>query len=87
MPIRWVLIRDPLGQLQTQALLCTETSVDPIQVVQWFVLRWRVEVTPYQVRAGFSKRLELTSEWRLSASGRTGRSHVPHRSCWDCSPG
>ena len=36
-PIRWVLIRDPLGQLQTQALLYTETSVE------WFVLprsRW-----------------------------------------------
>ena len=50
-PIRWVLIRDPLGQLQTQALLCAETSVDPIQVVQWFALRWRVEVTFQEVRA------------------------------------
>ncbi len=44
-PIRWVLIQDPLGQLRTQALLCTETTVDPVQVIHWFALRWRIEVT------------------------------------------
>ena len=27
-PIRWVLIRDHLGQLRAQALLCTDTTVD-----------------------------------------------------------
>ena len=49
--IRWVFIRDPLGQLRTQALLCTETTVDPVQVIQWFALRWRIEVTFQEVRA------------------------------------
>ena len=77
MPIRWVLIRDPLGQLQTQALLCTETSVDPIQVVQWFVLRWRVEVTPYQVRGRLFQEVrahlgvETQRQWSDRAIART----------------
>ena len=75
--IRWVLIQDPLGQLQTQALLCTETSVDPIQVVQWFVLRWRVEVTPYQVRGRLFQEVrehlgvETQRQWSDRAIART----------------
>ena len=68
-PIRWVLIRDPLGQLQTQALLCTETSVDPVQVVQWFVLRWRVEVTFQEVRAHLG--VETQRQWSDRAIART----------------
>ena len=68
MPIRWVLIRDPLGQLQTQALLCTETSVEPVQVVQWFVLRWRVEVTFQEVRAHL--RTETQRQWSDRAIAR-----------------
>jgi hypothetical protein len=44
-PIRWVLIRDPLGQFEPQALLCTDLAVTPEQMVAWFVLRWQVEVT------------------------------------------
>jgi hypothetical protein len=39
-PIRWVLIRDPLGQFEIQALLCTDLAVTPEQIVTWFVLRW-----------------------------------------------
>ena len=48
--IRWVLIRDPRGTFATQALLCTDPSADPTQILEWFVLRWQLEVTPYQVR-------------------------------------
>ena len=76
-PIRWVLIQDPLGQLQTQALLCTETSADPIEVVQWFVLRWRDEVTPYQVRGRLFQEVrehlgvETQRQWSDRAIART----------------
>ena len=48
-PIRWVLIRDPQSRFQPQALLCTDPNADPVQIIQWFVLRWQLEVTPYQV--------------------------------------
>ncbi len=44
-PLRWVLIRDPLGIFEPQALLCTDLDQDPIQSVSWFVRRWQVEVT------------------------------------------
>lgn len=31
LPIRWVLIRDPLGKFSTQALLCTDVQQDPLE--------------------------------------------------------
>ena len=48
--IRWVLIRDPQSAVDPQALLCTDPAADPTQILEWFVLRWQLEVTPYQVR-------------------------------------
>ena len=50
-PLRWVLISDPLGEFETQALLCTDLSIAPIQIIEWFVLRWQVEVTFEESRA------------------------------------
>ena len=32
------------------ALLCTDQNVDAVQILQWFVLRWTVEVTFHEVR-------------------------------------
>ena len=43
-PIRWVLIRDPEERFATQALLCTDLSVAPEQIIAWFVRRWQMEV-------------------------------------------
>ena len=45
-----MLIRDPESTFDPQALLCTDPAADPTQILQWFVLRWQLEVTPYQVR-------------------------------------
>ena len=36
-PIRWVLVRDPLGRFEPQALLCTNQTYDPVQILRWFV--------------------------------------------------
>jgi hypothetical protein len=36
-PIRWVLIRDPEGKFESRALLCTDQSADPVQIIGWFV--------------------------------------------------
>ena len=47
--IRWVLIRDPQGAFATQALLCTDPAADPTQILEWFVLRWQLEVTFQEV--------------------------------------
>ncbi len=38
-PVRWVLIRDPQGQFASQAILCTDQNADPVQIINWFVMR------------------------------------------------
>src|SRR5437764_6558064 len=42
-PLRWVLVRDPQGQFEPQALLCTDLAANPAQILAWFVLRWQLE--------------------------------------------
>jgi hypothetical protein len=68
-PIRWVLIRDPRGQFKPQALLCTDVSVAPQQILEWFVLRWQLEVTLEEVRAHLG--VETQRQWSDRAIART----------------
>lgn len=68
-PLRWVLIRDPLGQFTTQALLCTDQSAAPPQIVEGFVLRWRVAVTYEDARAHLG--IETQRQWSPHAIART----------------
>lgn len=68
-PIRWVLIRDPEGKFATQALLCTKLEVTPLQVLEWFVLRWQVEVTFEEARAHLG--METQRQWSAKAVART----------------
>jgi hypothetical protein len=44
-PIRWLLVRDPRGELPPQAFLCTDLDAAPVDILQWFVSRWQLEVT------------------------------------------
>ena len=69
LPIRWVLIRDPKGELNTQALLCTDQSVDPIQILEWFLLRWQLEVTYQEVRTHLG--VETQRQWSDRTIART----------------
>lgn len=68
-PIRWVLIRDPLGQFATQAVLCTDLAADPLQIICWFTLRWQLEVTFREVRAHLG--VETQRQWSERAIART----------------
>ena len=67
--IRWVLLRDPQGKFAPQALLSTEQAVPASQIIQWFVLRWQVEVTLHEVRAHLS--VETQRQWSDLAILRT----------------
>ena len=60
-PIRWVIVRDPLKGFKTQALLCTDTNITPQQILQWFVRRWQVEVTFHEVRTHLG--VETQRQW------------------------
>lgn len=69
LPIRWVLIQDPKGHFKPQALLCTDLTVEPQQIVKWFVMRWRVEVTFHEVRTHLG--VETQRQWSDLAIART----------------
>ncbi len=69
LPIRWVLIRDPKGKFKSQALLCTDLTVKPKQIVEWFVLRWQLEVTLHEVRTHLG--VETQRQWSEPAIVRT----------------
>jgi hypothetical protein len=68
-PLRWVLIRDPSGKLEPQALLSTDLAVPPRQIVEWFVLRWQLEVTFEEARAHLG--IETQRQWSDLAILRT----------------
>jgi hypothetical protein len=67
--LRWVLIRDPAGQADPQALLCTDLRVGPAQSIAWFVWRWQLEVTFHEARAHLG--IETQRQWSDLAILRT----------------
>lgn len=68
-PIRWVLIRDPHGKFKPHALLSTDVTLTPLQMVTWFVQRWQVEVTFQEVRTHLG--VETQRQWAELAIART----------------
>ena len=68
-PIRWILVRDPLGKFKTQALLCTNSKYQPQQILEWFTRRWQIEVTFEEVRRHLG--LETQRQWSSLAIART----------------
>ncbi len=54
---------------ETQALLSTDRTVAPAQIIQWFVLRWQLEVTSPEVREHLG--VETQRQWSDLAIGRT----------------
>ena len=67
--IRWVLIRDPQEAFAPQALLCTDPAADPAQILQWFVLRWQLEVAFQEARTHLG--METQRQWSDRAIART----------------
>lgn len=67
--VRWVLIRDPQGKFDPQALLCTDQNVAAHQIVEWFVSRWQLEVTFHEARAHLG--VETQRQWSDLAIART----------------
>jgi hypothetical protein len=68
-PIRWVLIRDPEGGFEPQALLCTDLEAYPQQIVSWYVMRWQLEVTFQEARRHLG--FETQRQWSELAIRRT----------------
>jgi hypothetical protein len=68
-PIRWVLVRDPAGEREPHAFLCTDLDADPVDILRWFVRRWRVETTFEEARRHLG--METQRQWSDLAILRT----------------
>jgi hypothetical protein len=64
-----VIIRDPSGKFQAQALLCTNREAAPRKIVEWFIKRWQVEVTFEETRRHLG--IETNRQWSNKAIART----------------
>ena len=69
LPLRWALIRDPKGEFEPQALLCTDLCADLVQIICWFVRRWQMETTFQAMRTHLG--VETQRQWNDQAIART----------------
>ena len=68
-PLRWVLVRDPMGEFRPQAFLCTDQNAEPADILAWFVRRWAIEVTFGEARRHLG--VETQRQWSDLATART----------------
>jgi hypothetical protein len=68
-PLRWILVRDPAGDLDPKAFLSTDLDLCPVEVLTYFVRRWQVEVTFAEVRRHLG--VESQRQWSDLAIART----------------
>ena len=67
--IRWVLIRDPAKRFRAIALLSTDPTLAPLDIVTFYVRRWQVEVTFEESRAHLG--METQPQWSDKAIARS----------------
>jgi hypothetical protein len=66
---RFVLVGDPEGKRRMAAFFCTDLQATPVQVLEWVVMRWSVEVTFEASRAHLG--VETQRQWSDQAMART----------------
>ena len=77
-PIRWLLVRDPSGELDPQAFLATDLNAHPHDILAWFV-------TAGSSRSLLRRSAPISAS-RPSVSGPTTPSCAPPRLSSPCSP-
>lgn len=68
-PIRWVLVSDATGKRRPAAVFSTDLALEPAKIVEWFVLRWGVEVTFAESRRHLG--VETQRQWSARAIARS----------------
>jgi hypothetical protein len=71
-PLRYVLVRPVAGDPQPfvpGALACSDPEVAAVQILEWFVGRWNIEVTFEELRAQLG--FETQRGWSCRTIGRT----------------
>ena len=67
--IRYVMVADPEGKPRMEAFFCTDLQATPVDILQWVVMRWSVEVTFEEARAHLG--METQRQWSDQAIART----------------
>jgi hypothetical protein len=67
--IRWVLIRCPDNSFTPAAFFCSDPHSSPAQIVNWFIMRWNIEVTFQEMRTHLG--FETQRQWSDTAMERT----------------
>lgn len=68
-PIRWVLLKAADGSGEAAALLSTDLNLTPLEIINYFIRRWTMEVTFEEARAHLG--VESQRQWSDLAIART----------------
>lgn len=68
-PLRWVIIKDPNGKIESKALLSTDLNLTAEQIIGYYIQRWSVEVTFQELRKHLG--VETQRQWSALAIART----------------
>lgn len=68
-PIRWVLVVDPEGELDPLPLMSTDFEMHPEKIIAHYFKRWNIEVTFEEVREHLG--VETQKQWSDKAIART----------------
>ena len=67
--LHYVLVADPEGKRRMEAFFCTGPEATPLDILQWVVMRWSVELTFEESRAHLC--LQTQRQWSDRAVART----------------
>jgi DDE superfamily endonuclease len=69
LPLRIVLVKTPDGKNEAEVFFSTDENSSPIQIINWFVLRWNIEVTFQESRSHLG--VETQRQWSDNAIQRS----------------
>ncbi len=64
-----MLVKTPGGKNEAETFFSTDIKISPMQIIEWFVLRWNIEVTFAETRAHLG--IETKRQWSDKAIART----------------
>lgn len=67
--IRWVLVKDPTGEIDPLPLMSTDVTLTAIKIIELYVDRWGLEVTFFEAREHLG--VETQKQWSDKAIART----------------
>ena len=68
-PLRIVLVKTPDGKNEAEVFFSTDVKNTPVQIIDWFVLRWNIEVTFQESRSNLG--VETQRQWSDNAIQRS----------------